>query len=139
MKSILNSSSWAVVVISPRFLIQFRLESSVHTHLDLNLAREYRFGAKSLGASPWRHLPSQKGVLLPFPMVMLVEQKNSCESHLPTHLKAMMVAEEAEPNAVVDVLRVAVQVVPKAHGGVPRTRQVPLPCGPQQHFPHRRC
>jgi hypothetical protein len=66
--------------------------------------------------------------------VVLHKISPTCKSHLPTHLKAMMVA---EPNAV---LRVAVQVVPEAHGGAPRLRKAPPPRGPhqpQQQFPHR--
>jgi hypothetical protein len=86
MKNIENSSSCIGVLVWVRFLIQLLFCNSLATDLLLNLAIAKRLGASSLGAAPNSHLASQKGVALPFPIWIQVEEKNNCLSIRSTTL-----------------------------------------------------
>jgi hypothetical protein len=80
INSITNSSSCSSLSMFYWFLIQFEFWRSFCTLLDLNLASLNKLGASSLGAAPWTHLASQKGVSLPSPTSTTVEVKKRCLS-----------------------------------------------------------
>jgi hypothetical protein len=79
IKSIVNSSNMSSMVISHKFLIQFRPCSSIYTDFLLYLLDLNRLGAKSLGGAPFSHRSSQSGVDLPSPTSTDVEQKKICQ------------------------------------------------------------